>query len=1069
MDQAPTGIAPLRQGCGSHPARLTLPRPKILPTPMQPRPRARHLGPLSLSLRGALLAILVPLAPAQTFKLAEDFDGLAPPAAGQQGPAALIQRGWIFRNQSTPLAAAAFRPGASPGWPHSTAGFLLASSDAAGQFGAQVSSWAILPTVPGQAAGDLLTVQVLDGGYPSADTYFEVRYSPSGATGTGSGPSAIGDFTTLLFTGELPLSAQYVYNEVAVELPGPGRVALRYRVPAISNFMSVASLYLDTLTVGGSQPPACGLELPQTGETVTWSAAGSPYTVCQPLLVPTGATLVLGPGVTVQFEHGKELLVEGTLRAQGTPEAPVLLLGDNVTGLRAEGGTVRLESADVRAGVRVHRHGTLEAFDSTFRHAAWLSNLGFPCFTRLVRCEIQSQVLSLSGTSVVEDVLVSDPTSLVAIRGFWNVAGLESHAPLLFGAHGQDRVIDRVTVTGASGPALELSATGGAVDFLLGPNNVLSGNPYPAWIRHASLRPESTLPTSGNVNDAILGFHNLAAAMRCRPSLPDLGLPYHFLERGTAEGLLQIAPGARLLFGPEGGLTVTADRGQDPVLRGLPGRPIRLHRLEPGQPWLSLTSIFGLTLFEHLEVDGAGIGVVASQAELLLRDSTISRCALGAQPASDGHIFGSGVRFIENTVGLRNSTTGLASAIGTGIHFDGTERANLFERNLLAAENVPTTLGHHHEFPARDNWWGHPSGPFDALFHPQGQGDPVSWVDYQPHLVGEPDLTDQRPVVRLRTRLHPVVHPGEKIFIEWQAQDDGTIVEFDVQVLSDDVNAPYQTYVDLISNLPGSARRCELVVPDVGLHPYERFPFRIVARDDAGNVGFEQFQLPIAHRKPPGQVTFQTPLLEFRGGEDVEVCFDAVGMDSPFPRVYIETASDDRIEMSAAAVSQGSLQCTFGTVRMPYASTDRARLAVRAEGNWNRDEWYFSDYFTIRPDPRLGDAPPIVQMTSPRAGQAFHGTGVIPIAWTASDDHGLHEFRIQASFNGGHTFHTIIPSLPGDARSYSWKLPHSSGVADLRIRVVAVDTLLQNTSDGDERVLEIRPTPALVSRQPLMR
>ncbi len=1023
---------------------------------MQPLlPASRRLA-ACLAPLGLLLGAVCPIAGAQSYKLSEDFDGLAPPGPGQQGPPALVQAGWIFRNQSAPLASAAFGPGAAPGFPHSSTGFLQASSNAAGQFGAQLSSWAILPPVPNQAAGDLLSIQALDGNYPGAETFLEVRYSPTGATGTGSGPFDVGDFTEVLFAGELSLSTQYVYTQVEALLPGPGRVALRFHSPAISNFMSSAVLYLDGLRVGGEPPPPCGLDLPGPGETVTWTAAGSPYTICQSLLIPPGAKLVLAPGVSVEFALSADLLVEGELHARGTAQAPVRLEGNNVSGLRAEGGTLRLEFVDVRAGISVHAHGTLEAFDSTFAHVAWLSTLGFPNFTRLERCELRSQVASLTGTSVLEDVLVPDPTSLVGLRGFWSVDGLVSHAPLVFGNDLQDRVIDGVTVTGSGAPALELN--GGPADFLLGANNVLSGNTYPVWIRFAGLHPASSLPAAGNLNDAILGFRNLTGVLRTRPSLPDFGLPYHFLERGTASGRVQIAPGARLLFGPEGGLTVTADRGQDPILRGLPGEPIRFERLDPDQAWLSLASIFGLTLFEHLDIDGAGIGVVASQAELLLRDSTIRNCGVGAAPASDGHMFGSGVRFLGNQVGLRNDTTGLASSIGTGIHFDGAERPNVFEGNTLAAENVPTTLGHHHEFPAAHNWWGHATGPFEANVHPQGQGDPVSWVDFQPFLTAAPDLGDQRPVVRLVTRLHPVVLPGEKIFIEWEAEDDGVIVEFDVQVLSSDVDAPYQTYVDLLSDLPGSARRCELVVPDIGLHPYERFPFRIVARDDASNVGFEQFQLPIPHRTPSGVVVFHTPFENFRGGEAIEVCYDAVGLGSPFPTFYVEAAADDRMELSASGPG-GLNQCTYSTLTIPYVSTDRARVAIRAEDNWNRDEWYFSEPFEIRPDPRLGDAPPTVAMTAPLAGRIFHSDGLIPIVWEAADDHGLFEFRIQASFNGGLSFHTIAPSLPPTARRYVWKLPKSTGVADLRVRVVAVDSLLQNSADGDDRILSVLPTP----------
>ena len=130
----------------------------------------------------ALLALFALPAGAQSYKLAEPFEDLDPPGAGQQGPPALVARGWTFRNQSDPLGgAAAWRPGGSPGWPSSGEGFLAGTSTAAGTFGAKLSTWAILPPVPGQVAGDLLTIHVLDGNLPSSETYLDVRYSPFGS------------------------------------------------------------------------------------------------------------------------------------------------------------------------------------------------------------------------------------------------------------------------------------------------------------------------------------------------------------------------------------------------------------------------------------------------------------------------------------------------------------------------------------------------------------------------------------------------------------------------------------------------------------------------------------------------------------------------------------------------------------------------------------------------------------------------------------------------------------------------------------------------------------------------
>jgi hypothetical protein len=96
-------------------------------------------------------------------------------------------------------------------------------------------------------------------------------------------------------------------------------------------------------------------------------------------------------------------------------------------------------------------------------------------------------------------------------------------------------------------------------------------------------------------------------------------------------------------------------------------------------------------------------------------------------------------------------------------------------------------------------------------------------------------------------------------------------------------------------------------------------------------------------------------------------------------------------------------------------------------------------------------------MTSPADGATFSGGSTIPIAWTASDDQGVREFKIQYSTNGGHTWHTLLHRLPGDLRSYNWKLPASAGIDDLRVRVQAADLHFQASTDGDDHVLSVTP------------
>jgi hypothetical protein len=82
---------------------------------------------------------------------------------------------------------------------------------------------------------------------------------------------------------------------------------------------------------------------------------------------------------------------------------------------------------------------------------------------------------------------------------------------------------------------------------------------------------------------------------------------------------------------------------------------------------------------------------------------------------------------------------------------------------------------------------------------------------------------------------------------------------------------------------------------------------------------------------------------------------------------------------------------------------------------------------------------------------------MVPITWTASAQQGLRSFDIQVSADGGETFHLITTDLRADTRSFSWQLPASSGIADVRVRVIARDKLFQNSSDGASSVFSITP------------
>ncbi len=201
--------------------------------------------------------------------LFEDFESAGQTQSGQHGPSGLIAAGWQFRNQSEPLSS-----GDWDRWAYSYQGSWALHVNTSVSFWSneqsEASSWAILPAVPGQVAGDelrffyscLIAPPLVAGGQ------LELRYSPTGGTGTGSSPNDVGDFTTLMAV--VPY-IDNVYQELRQTLPGPGRIALRFHIPPQPSQPTFwAGFQLDNLSVG---PPVVGPPVPQPGETVTWSAA----------------------------------------------------------------------------------------------------------------------------------------------------------------------------------------------------------------------------------------------------------------------------------------------------------------------------------------------------------------------------------------------------------------------------------------------------------------------------------------------------------------------------------------------------------------------------------------------------------------------------------------------------------------------------------------------------------------------------------------------------------------------------------------------------------------------------
>jgi len=104
----------------------------------------------------------------------------------------------------------------------------------------------------------------------------------------------------------------------------------------------------------------------------------------------------------------------------------------------------------------------------------------------------------------------------------------------------------------------------------------------------------------------------------------------------------------------------------------------------------------------------------------------------------------------------------------------------------------------------------------------------------------------------------------------------------------------------------------------------------------------------------------------------------------------------------------------------------------------------------------MGDAPPVIDVNPVSAAEAGCSV-IIPISWTASDDVALRSFDIQATYDGGRTWHFIVRDLAPDRTSYDWQVNPIDGIPDVRVRVLARDLRFQTTSDGSDVPFAIPP------------
>ncbi len=97
-----------------------------------------------------------------------------------------------------------------------------------------------------------------------------------------------------------------------------------------------------------------------------WNLSGSPYLITNDAVVGADATLVIAPGVTVQFrDSDDDLVVDGTLIAVGTAAAPIRFTSDEAAKSAGQWGEILIRNSG--AGTQMH-HCTVE-YGGGFRSA----------------------------------------------------------------------------------------------------------------------------------------------------------------------------------------------------------------------------------------------------------------------------------------------------------------------------------------------------------------------------------------------------------------------------------------------------------------------------------------------------------------------------------------------------------------------------------------------------------------------------------------------------------------------------------------------------------------------------
>jgi hypothetical protein len=152
------------------------------------------------------------------------------------------------------------------------------------------------------------------------------------------------------------------------------------------------------------------------------TAASSPYTITEDIVVPTGIKLTLEPGTTLRLAQGRSILVEGELKAEGTSAQPITLTNDQEG---AYWGAIGFwhTTADNRL-----THGVIEYISGTLYYDDPISGLAVMTSTLTIeqseiRHIVGSAVSFVDATGAIRDSRVHDVSGPGDVNGIHVVRG----------------------------------------------------------------------------------------------------------------------------------------------------------------------------------------------------------------------------------------------------------------------------------------------------------------------------------------------------------------------------------------------------------------------------------------------------------------------------------------------------------------------------------------------------------------------------------------------------------------------------------------------------------------------